>query len=216
MFTLARNTAIVSSPANRLALELWLLILEQPSLDYFDLKAMGRVCKGLRELQQKSTFDLRLFRSPPPSNGLKKGSRVQYHPLHDQADLGASQGKWTAVRVKDETAEYGEREVPLEDLFSATEFATAPACRNLSIDFGVVVADPNGVKVLDFVKACVEFWSSPAPPEDAEEIAEMYGNLDVAKVTMAHTLIDRVWTVFARATVISKDWVQLGPSNYDS
>ncbi|GAA6017642.1 hypothetical protein JCM10207_001233 [Rhodosporidiobolus poonsookiae] len=204
------------APTRPLAPELWLLVFQQKELKHSDYKRLERVCKDFKKLIESHSLDDRLFRSPPPAQPVKRGTKVVFHPALSIANLVCTSTKDAYVFINSPSEEDGYKEASILDYPCADEYATNPSSRKIKMHMGAGVKASNkeGVKVRDVIEAVAKMWSSHPPDYVREQVVEANWDWNpdakVADVTWLDTLSDhRFWEGMQSARVTSEDEVLL-------
>ncbi|ORY88292.1 hypothetical protein BCR35DRAFT_351112 [Leucosporidium creatinivorum] len=174
--------AAASTLADRelgLTTELWLTILGDDELDFYDLKLLERV-KAFNRLLQHPSLASKLFRAPPSSTPLSPGQPISIHPALQRVDHFAQRlGDFRMQELdfdlegeedpddEEEKVRVRDGRFRLAELKCAGDFATSPACTKMALTHLELdhpeaheFRKPRGVKVRDVLKAIVKFWQT--------------------------------------------------------
>ncbi|ORY88340.1 hypothetical protein BCR35DRAFT_301877 [Leucosporidium creatinivorum] len=146
--------------------EVWLNVLSDSELEYFDLKRVQRVSKSFDRLIKTPFFDPLLFRSQPPSTP-PDDDETELHPILFDLDILAMSPSYITIRTQ-------RRQHVVQQLeLSRTEMVTYPSTSRVWLkDFGsealessVHNPDGSGVTISQLLDAVVDLWG-----EESEEV----------------------------------------------
>lgn len=185
----------------RLPRDIWLQILLEHELNYFDLLRLGGVNRAFSELLQVSclrdppsahthfcvllqtpSFASVLFRSPLPTSPLPRNTRIDLHPILSEASLAIkSPSEATLFKPnKDNPYSISIRHYPSQ-LSARLENATSPPLSRLQLRGvgprpSILESTKLGrpITVEDVIEACAELFSSSFTAE------ELYDNDDLS------------------------------------
>ncbi|EGU11411.1 Proteophosphoglycan ppg4 [Rhodotorula toruloides ATCC 204091] len=188
------HTAVTSPAALRLSDELWVRIFSQ--LGYTTLLHARGICRRLKALLERPTFDAAFFRQPPPDPPQRR-QRYFVHPMLEAVDCGrVTQEMAKITHWSKQISDFDWVEFNGFDYATVEEFATTPACVSIEIELADArvgrVYDEQGVTVKQVLHACADFWAKPVHPWTAKKVREEYKWLkDKKPITALGMLSDR-------------------------
>ncbi|ORY88346.1 hypothetical protein BCR35DRAFT_351152 [Leucosporidium creatinivorum] len=168
-------------PLLRLPQDIWLQILLEYELGYFDLLRLSGVNRAFNDLLQSPSLSSLLFRSALPSSPLPPNIRINLHPILSLSSLAITSSSNAKLYSFDEINPCDSTTHYPSQLSARLEKATSPPTSRLQLR-GVgprpsILESPEPgrpVSVEDVIQACAELFSSSFTAE------ELYDNDDLS------------------------------------
>ncbi|KAK4700617.1 hypothetical protein P7C70_g5625, partial [Phenoliferia sp. Uapishka_3] len=204
--------------------EVWIEILSDGELSYFDLKRVRGVSKKFKAFCQIEirlpTFDEILFRGNPQAK-LAQGSNVKLHPiLHEgMSFIGEKYQDFIAVDWENDT----DKEWKIAKLASAKEFATYPPLQTIvlakhsreestAVGGGGTVKKASGITVKDLIVGIAAAWRKKATFGGWHDEAPQKMSYCEALCECDHS----AWSGWETPKISKEGQLVLRPSHYDS